>query len=200
VILFVLAGLCVLSVPMTGGRLSRLGSLRLRGIWIPLLALATQTVITTIAPGGSQAVHAGVHIATYALIGVFLWANRRLPGMAVTAAGALMNALPIVVNGGVMPASATAQRIAGLTLGGGFHNSVRLAHPLLLALGDVIPVPGPLPNVMSIGDLVVFAGILVLLHRTCGKATAPQTAPASFPEPAGPAPVPADQRVSGVQI
>jgi hypothetical protein len=199
VILFVLAGLCVLSVPLAGGRLSRLSSLRLRGIWIPLLALATQTLITTIVPGGSQGVHAGVHVATYALIGVFLWANRRLPGMALIAAGALMNALAIVLNGGVMPAAATAQRIAGLTLGGGFHNSVHLAHPVLPALGDVIPVPGPLPNVMSIGDLVLFAGILVLLHRTCRKAMASMASPA-VPATAVPVPRPADQRVSGVQI
>lgn len=44
-ILIVLALLCVLSVPLTGGRLGLLAELRLRGLWIPVLALAPQVVI-----------------------------------------------------------------------------------------------------------------------------------------------------------
>jgi hypothetical protein len=68
-----------------------------------------------------------------------------------------------------MPASATARRLAGLTVGSGFQNSAHLAHPHLLWLGDIIPVPGPWPlgNVVSIGDCIIFVGALVLLHRVC---------------------------------
>jgi hypothetical protein len=54
----------------------------------------------------------------------------------------------------------------------GYHNATPLAHPHLLWLGDLIPVPGPLPNVLSIGDCIVFAGMLILLHRTCGRPAA----------------------------
>lgn len=194
-ILFVIAGLCLLTVPLAGGRLGRLSSLRVRAIWLSPLALGLQLLVTTIAPGGNWSLHAAIHIATYGMIAVFLWANRRLPGAAVIAAGALLNGFTIVINGGVMPASATAQRIAGLSTGAGFNNSAHLAHPQLLWLGDVIPVPGPLPNVMSVGDLVVFAGMLVLLHRTCGKARG--TSPTHL-DPSHPATHP--QRVPGVQI
>jgi hypothetical protein len=192
VILIVLAGLCLLTVPVTGGRLGRLTDLRLRGIWISPLALGLQLLVTTIAPGGNRPLHVAIHIGTYGLIGIFLWANRRIPGVVVIAIGALLNGFLIVINGGVMPASATAQRIAGLKLGAGFNNSAQLAHPHLLWLGDVIPVPGPLPNVLSIADLIIFAGMLVLLHRTCGRSavTAAPTAP-GLPHP---------QRVPGVQI
>ena len=75
-----------------------------------------------------------------------------------------------------MPASATAMRIAGLTERAGFDNSALLAHPHLQWLGDVIPVPGPWPlqNVLSIGDCIIFAGMLMLLHRTCGRSAPPQ--------------------------
>ena len=38
-ILIVLALLCVLTVPLRGGRLARLADLRLRGLWLPMLAL-----------------------------------------------------------------------------------------------------------------------------------------------------------------
>lgn len=181
-ILVVLAALCVVSVPLSGGNLARLAELRLRLLWTAPAALALQVLIVTIAPGGNETVHAVVHIATYALLGVFLWANRRLPGAVLIGGGALTNALAIVVNSGVMPQWATAQRLAGLPASSGFQNSAALAHPHLLWLGDVIPVPAPfgLNNVLSIGDCLIFAGMVVLLHRTCRaapEAAQPQPAP-----------------------
>jgi hypothetical protein len=164
-ILIVFALLCLLSVPLTGGRISRLASIRLRGTWVPVLALAIQVLITTIIRDGHEEIHKALHIATYVLIGVFLWSNRRLPGVKIIGLGAFLNALVITVNGGQMAASRTAERLAGLHLGAGFENSAPLAHPHLLWFGDVIPWPGPLPNVLSIGDLLIYSGTLVLLHR-----------------------------------
>jgi hypothetical protein len=169
-ILIVIAALCLISVPLTGGRLRRLSELRLRGVWTAPLALALQVLIITVAPSGHPQLHIAVHIATYVMIGAFLAANHRVPGVTTVGIGAAMNALTIVVNGGVMPAAATAQRLVGLTEGGGFHNAGLLAHPHLLWLGDIIPVPGPIPNVLSIGDCIIFAGMLLVLHRACRKA------------------------------
>jgi hypothetical protein len=173
-ILVILAAICLITVPLTGGRLGRLADLKLRCLWVAPLALALQVVIVTVAPDGHHSLHTTVHILTYVLIGVFLVANLSLPGARVIAAGALANAIAIVANGGVMPASATAARIAGLTERAGFNNSAQLAHPHLQWLGDIIPVPGPWPlqNVLSVGDILIFAGMLVLLHRTCGRAGA----------------------------
>ena len=182
-ILIVLAGLCLLSVPLAGGRLRRVADLRLRALWLSPLALGLQLTVTTVAPGGNRTLHAAIHIGTYVMIGA-------VPVGQPAAARArrsspperMMNGLAIVLNGGVMPAAATAQRIAGLHVGGGFNNSAHLAHPLLLWLGDVIPVPGPLPNVLSVGDLIIFAGMLVLLHRTCaGKSAAGRAQAQSLP-------------------
>ena len=118
----------------------------------------------TIAPGGNPTLHKAVHIATYALIGLFLWFNRRVPGVKVIGLGAFSNALAIVVNGGVIPASLTAQRLAGLHAGTGFQNSAALSHPLLPFLGDIIPWPGPLPNVLSVGDCMIYIGTSLLLR------------------------------------
>jgi Family of unknown function (DUF5317) len=171
-ILFLLAACCLVSVPLSGGRLGRLGQLRVRWLWTAPLALALQVVIVTIAPDGNAALHSAVHVMTYVPLGAFLCANLRIPGVRVIAVGAASNALAILVNGGVMPAWATAERLAGEAQGGGYHNAAALAHPHLLWLGDVIPVPGPLPNVISIGDCIIFVGMLVLLHRTCGRPAA----------------------------
>lgn len=170
-ILVVLAALCLLSVPLTGGDLRRLGRLRLRWIWLGPVAVLVQTILVTVAPGGSHAIHAAIHIGTYVLIAAFLWANRHLPGALIISAGAALNGVTIVVNGGVMPAAVTAERLAGLSLGRGFNNSAVVAHPHLLWFGDIIPVPWPLPNVLSIGDIIIYAGMLVLLHRSTRRSS-----------------------------
>ncbi len=168
-VLIALALLCVATVPLTGGNLARLADLRLRGLWIPLLALAVQVIITVVAPTGSMALHRGLHIATYIMIGGFLWANRRLAGIRLLTLGAACNAAAIIANLGVMPASRSAERLAGLSLRAGFDNSAPVHHAHLAWLGDIIPWPGPLHNVLSIGDLLIFAGTVVLLHRGCRR-------------------------------
>jgi hypothetical protein len=170
-ILVALAALCLLSVPLTGGDLRRLGQLRVRWIWLGPVAVLVQTIVVTVAPGGGHAIHAAVHVGTYVLIAAFLWANRHLPGALIISAGAALNGVTILVNGGVMPAAATAERLAGLSLGRGFNNSAVVAHPHLLWFGDIIPVPWPLPNVLSVGDIIIYTGMLVLLHRATRRSS-----------------------------
>jgi hypothetical protein len=156
-------------VPLAGGQLTRLEGLRVRAIWAVVLCAAVQVLITSVVRGGDHALHVGLHIGSYGLVGWFLVANRKLIGMPLVALGVSLNVAAISANGGVMPAAATALRISGIDTSGGFANSDAVAHPHLLALGDVIPVPGPWPigNVMSVGDLLIVAGVMVLLHVTC---------------------------------
>jgi uncharacterized protein DUF5317 len=169
-LLVIAAVACLVSVPLFGGRLARLADLRIRATWAALAAAGLQVWITQ-APHGSHAVHVALHFASYALVGVFLLANRLLPGMPVLALGTALNVAAITANDGVMPASASALRIAGIEVSDGFANSAAVAHPHLQWLGDVIPVPGPWPigNVLSVGDLLIFTGALFLLHRACGS-------------------------------
>lgn len=179
-ILIALAALCVVTVPLTGGRLGRLAEVRLRGAWTPIAALTLQVMIVTVAPGGSPTLHKALHILTYVMLALFLVLNRRLPGLAIVGAGAFLNALVIVLNGGQMPASATAQRIAGLHAGTGFQNSAALAHPVLPWLGDVIPWPGPLHNVLSVGDCLIYAGMAIAVHRLARR---PESGTRALPQP-----------------
>lgn len=182
-ILIVLAIACLITVPLTGGALSRLAQLKLRWLWTAPAALLVQVLITEIVRGANASLLADAHIASYGLVVAFLWANRRIAGVPMIALGTLSNLLVICLNGGVMAASRTAQRLAGLSEGGGFHNSNVIAHPHLLWLGDIIPVPGPLPNVLSVGDCIIFAGMLVLLHRNCRTADLGGRAEAQTAEP-----------------
>ena len=161
--------LCVLSVPLAGGRLGRLADLELKAVWTVLVAAAIQVVVTSAVRGGSHGLHVALHAASYGLVIWFLVANRRLIGMPLLSLGVALNTIAIAANGGVMPATKAALEIAGIDTSGGYSNSAAVQHPKLQILGDVIPVPGPWPigNVLSVGDLLIFAGALLLLHTAC---------------------------------
>lgn len=170
-LLVIMAFVIVATVPLAGGSLGRLADIQLRGTWAILLAVAIQVAITTVARRGDHTLHAVLHLVSYVFAAWFLLANRRLSGMLLVALGTGMNVLAIAINGGEMPASAAALRISGINTSGGFDNSGAVAHAHLAFLGDVIPIPGPWPigNVLSIGDLIIFAGAFLLLHRLCGS-------------------------------
>ncbi len=155
-----------------GGRFDRLAALPVRGSSLVLLALAVQVVTISVLRSPPHLLAAGLHQASYALAGVFLWRNRRLAGLSLLAAGGAANLLAIVANGGTMPARAAALRLAGLEPAADhFANSAVVAHPHLALLGDVFAVPawaGPLANVFSPGDLALAAGAVWLVHAAAG--------------------------------
>jgi hypothetical protein len=187
VLLVLLAGLCIASVPLAGGRLVRVLELRVRWTAAVFAALALQIAITTLMPGGDPTLHDALHLASYALAGAFLIANRSIPGLWLIALGGGMNLAAISANGGVMPASPTASAIAGIPASDQFANSAVLTDPRLAWLGDIIPVPGPWPlgNVLSPGDVVLYVGALVLLHRACRPGRSrprPATTSAALPD------------------
>jgi hypothetical protein len=159
--------LVVLTVPLAGGRLSRVGELSLRAPWLALVAIGLQIAIVSVLPGGSVALHETIHIGSYALLGACAWLNRRIPGVWLVAAGGLLNAIVIVANGGVMPADPALIVEAAQRGGEGFVNSGVVASPHLLFLGDIIATPRswPMANVYSVGDCVILLGVIVLLHR-----------------------------------
>jgi hypothetical protein len=170
-LLVIAALLCIASVPLAGGRLSRLAELDVKAVWTVLAAAAVQVVVTSLWRDANYGVNLALHAGSYGLVIWFLVANRRLAGMPLLSAGVALNTLAIAMNGGVMPATRSALAIAGIDTSGGYSNSAAVAHPKLQFLGDVIPVPGPWPigNVLSVGDLLIFTGALVLLHTVCGS-------------------------------
>lgn len=169
-LLVVIAMLCLAVVPATGGNLRRLGSVPVRLAPIAAVALAVQIVITEVWTSGSGGVHGALQLASYVLGAIFIAANISIPGITTMALGGALNLTAIAANAGVMPASRWAMARSGLTIGRGFSNSAPVAHPHLLWLGDIIPVPvGPLANVLSVGDLLIFTGLLFLLQRSCGR-------------------------------
>lgn len=164
--------LLVLTVPLAGGRLSRLEQIRFRSIWLAALALALQILIVTVLPGGDATLHRIAHVATYALAGACLVRNLHIPFAWLVGLGGLLNLIAIVANGGVMPASRGALDTAGLDVSGSeFANSDYVEDAKLGFLGDVFAIPEGWPgaNVFSVGDVVIVVGALLALHVVCGS-------------------------------
>lgn len=170
--------LALLLVPLLGGRLGRLAEIDLKAMWAIAVGLGLQILIISIIPNSFEWSHEPIHFLSYGFAAVFVWANRRIPGMLIIALGAFCNFLAIAANGGVMPASPTAQSSAGIVQneGGGFANSAALEDPNLLFLGDIFAIPDAVPildNVFSVGDILIAMGIVILIHGVCGSKLVP---------------------------
>jgi Family of unknown function (DUF5317) len=175
VFLAFVAVVLVASVPLIGGKLSRLADLRFRGVPLLAGALAVQILVISVWRSPDPAVAATLHVLTYALAAAFLWWNRRIAGVPLVALGAALNGVTIAVNGGTLPASRTAVSESGFRVAADhFANSDPLAHPRLSFLGDIFVTPSWLPfrNVFSVGDIVIVLGAAVCLHVVCGSRVA----------------------------
>lgn len=188
--MFILYGplLALAGALLLGGRLERLGALRVR--WLPAvgLALAVQLLLfgpwTPLLPGID---HWGplAYLLSSGLAAAVVLRNARLPGMALVAAGALANLAAIAANGGLMPAAPEALAAVGWSGSpAGFSNSVLLPEPALAPLIDRFALPSWLPfaNVFSLGDVAIAAGLGWLLWRTVRD---PSRDGARRPRPAG---------------
>jgi hypothetical protein len=186
VLFAVVALLAIATVPLTGGRLGRLAEVRFRAPALAIGGLAAQVLIVSVLSDVPRGVAVVVHLASYAAVLAFVWCNRSLPGLWFIGLGGLSNLIAISANRGVMPASAHALRVAGRSAHEqGFTNSEVVAHPHLAFLGDVVPLPSPMPlaNVLSIGDLLIAVGLFVLVHSICRGRGEPATHAVSGPSP-----------------
>ncbi len=169
--------LCLLSVPLARGRLSRLADVELQKVWLAGGAIAIQILIISVVPGLLGPLSEPVHMLTYVMLGAFAWFNRGIAGLPVIALGGLLNFVCITANGGVMPSDPDAMAAIGRELGTReFDNSAAVANPKLAFLGDIIATPAswPVHNIYSVGDLLILAGAFVLVHVACGSRLVPR--------------------------
>lgn len=115
----------------------------------------------------SQAVVVTI-VASYVALVAFVWVNRRLPGAPLLLLGLAMNMLVIGANGG-MPVSETAIRAAGGSEGAlpsaldDAKHHLMTPSDVLTPLADVIGLPPPISTVLSVGDVFLYAGIVVFM-------------------------------------
>jgi hypothetical protein len=145
---------------LTGGRLRNVANLEIEWPWLALVGLALQFVT-----GPGSTVPLVCLYLSFAILILFTIKNIRVFGFAVILAGVLCNLLVIGANGG-MPVSKAALRGSdqGKFLGDLENNPYPKHHlatddDLLRFLGDVIPVPDPVAQAISIGDILTYGGV-----------------------------------------
>ena len=189
--LAVILGLAVSLARNRGQTFSLLADIPLRSAWLVIPALAMQYPLLRAPFGPTQqmGIQQAVFLLSHLLLLVFVWRNRRLVGIQIVGLGILCNLVVILVNGGFMPITPeTLVRInpgttlginPGTTLGiwelgfhYGFSKDVILLRGAtnLWPLSDVLvlPPPFPWPTAFSLGDLLIAAGIVVLLQGPIG--------------------------------
>ena len=164
--------ICLLTVPLAGGRMDALALLQPRAWWLLAAGLGLQVLIISVVPDGPQGMHTTVHIASYVLVAGFVAANWSVPYLWLIAFGGALNAVAIGLNGGVMPADPDALAAAGIANDPTeFANSTAVDDPVFQFLGDVFWVPDswPVSNVFSIGDVLIVVGAFLALHTIAGS-------------------------------
>ena len=159
----ILAGLAL------GGRLGGLAVFPLRWWPLAILGLGAQLVLFA-GPVAERIAGLGapLYVASSALVLLVVLRNVRLPGFPLMAVGAGANLAAVVANGGVMPTTADALTMAGLSTAAalpGYSNSAIVANPALGPFTDVLALPAwlPLANVFSVGDILVGVGLAMAI-------------------------------------
>lgn len=145
----------------------RFEDVRLRAFSLALVGLGLQLVpLPTGSAGADLAVRIVVLGASYGLLLAFALLNRRLSGLRLVLAGLLLNAAVILPNGG-MPVSEAAIRASGqgemlraFVEEGATKHHLMTEEDVLRPLGDVIGIPPPIRQVVSVGDVLIYAGIV----------------------------------------
>jgi Family of unknown function (DUF5317) len=155
---------------LRGGSLENINRVRFRLPWLVFLGLALQLGAEAAAgrfPGIQRGVAGPLVLAiSYGLVGTFVVFNFRFPGALLIGLGLVLN-LSVILANGAMPVSLWAAKMSGSHAGTHLQNSVKhqtMGRGTRLGfLGDIIPVP-PL-GIVSIGDVVLGAGVFVLVTR-----------------------------------
>ncbi|MFN2224673.1 MAG: DUF5317 domain-containing protein [Anaerolineae bacterium] len=166
---------------------AQIARIELRSAWLALLAVALQWPLLRAPAGPAKdlAIQQALFLLSHLLLLVFVWRNRQQPAVVVVGLGIAVNLLVILANGGFMPISP--ETMTRLRPDVAPHVWPIGGHPggskdIILAQGEIrlwplsdllaLPPPFPWPTAFSVGDLVVAAGIVILLQG-------PRRAPAS---------------------
>lgn len=156
-----------------GGRLSQLSELKPRYAPLAFAGLLLQLVNP---PGSWPLV---LLILSFVLLTAFALANIRILGFAAILAGVVLNFTVIAINGG-MPvareaiiASGQEGTLAPLLERPGVKHHLAGPDDRMQFLGDVIAVPAPVSQVISVGDLFTYGGMAVVIAGAMRRRPSP---------------------------
>jgi hypothetical protein len=180
----ILIALCfafLLGLMVVGGRASNLAQIEVKRGWLAPLAFAIQAYLIFFPAetgGGLLSSRSLMLIFSYGLLVVVVWCNRRLPGVKLIGLGLLLNFLVIVLNGGFMPITPDAliqigydgnapQLETGYRVARTKNIVTEPGQAKLWFLSDILVLPRgfPIPSALSVGDVLIAAGLFLFLRE-----------------------------------
>jgi hypothetical protein len=173
---------------LAGGRLSALEHVHLRWWALAPIGLAMQlSPLPRAETSSARTLSTIVLVASFPVLLAFVARNYHIPAFLLVFIGLSLNFAVIAANGG-MPVSASAIRDAGgtsdlskLTSEGDAKHHAMTDEDVLTPLGDVIAIGSPLREVLSPGDVLVYAGLAWFVIAAM-RAPIPATASAVHPK------------------
>jgi hypothetical protein len=179
---------------LIGGDVRRLSQLRIRHIEVLLAAFAVKVAVALLGTAHTEiavTIARPLNVIGAALLLAVVWFNRRIPGAILFGTGLTLNLIVILAFGGRMPVllphdADPNSPIVALLRGGLDPLHVALDHPQgLWFIGDILAVPsiGGHSSLVSIGDLLMAAGVAWLIIRCSQRSPELQPAYGSSPTP-----------------
>jgi hypothetical protein len=151
----------IVVIPLTNGSVTRLAEVRFRRAWLLLLGLALQIVLEVVdlAPARYDDVGVAILLASYVALLGFCASNLRTRGIELIGLGIALNAVVIALNLGMpykvadgLPRETTVK-----------HRPTRDSD-VAVFLSDQIVFGDPVDAAISVGDIVLAAGIVELAY------------------------------------
>lgn len=180
----ILVALCLvflLGLMAAGGRVSNLAQIQIKRGWLAPLAFLMQAYLIFVpaeTAGGLLSSRSLILIVSNCLLFVVIWQNRELQGVKLIGLGLLLNFVVIVLNGGFMPITPEALIQTGHdSYAPRLETGYRVARTknVVLEPGEarlwflsdilVLPRPFPIPSAVSVGDVVIAAGVFFFLRE-----------------------------------
>lgn len=156
-----------------GGQLNRLKNVELRLPYLAIMSFALDFLLyhhLNYIPSWALFI---IFIVKYALLFIFIFFNTKHKHMKIIGMGVLMNFLVILFNGGAMPVSRRALEIPSLAKQVEMIQSGVLSNYTLMTdktplwiLADIIYIPWPKEQFISIGDIIIMLGIFLFIQHT----------------------------------
>ncbi len=157
-----------------------------------------QIAVRALGTGGGEALlRRGIFFTTTICLVALALRFRRFAGAWLVALGIALNLPPILAHGGLMPVSYDTVEASGLVAGldethigqqiTGSKDIIleqeNIRFPLL-ADQFIVSIPGYGPNIYSLGDFILFAGVAVAMGEALAMMTLPAVARRQSPAPA----------------
>ena len=167
----IVGGVALVVVLVTRGSFSQLFRLPIQSIWMVLVALAIQILLAFVDIPANRLddLGFGLVMASYAFLLAFWFVNLRISMMWIIGAGIALNALVIGLNQGMPTRDNEVTTRSGRTIEEPIERTAKhrpeSGDDLLPFLGDRLQVPAPIDEVISIGDVVIGLGIILVCYQ-----------------------------------